>query len=190
MLELRLGGLVAEKPPIIAAPAASVISHRGKIQFQARFRGNNRITTAVPLSFVQHAGLPRVGGPDCVFPGFDYDVTHEHPQLPSRTRHWLQAGMCLKAGASACRAHMACAGISPIPTSPLAAGARCARYLHAEGSLATSPAEVPVCTISQLKTSERENYAVFSRWPYGHQLPTWWCCPVPSHATQHCSRRR
>jgi uncharacterized protein (TIGR02285 family) len=29
----------------------------------------------------------------------------------------------------------------------------------------------PVCTISQLKTTEREAYAVFSRWPYAHQLP-------------------
>lgn len=29
----------------------------------------------------------------------------------------------------------------------------------------------PVCTISQLKTNEREAYALFSRWPYGHQLP-------------------
>lgn len=29
----------------------------------------------------------------------------------------------------------------------------------------------PVCTISQLKTPEREAYALFSRKPYGHQLP-------------------
>ncbi|MDT8992169.1 TIGR02285 family protein [Curvibacter sp. APW13] len=29
----------------------------------------------------------------------------------------------------------------------------------------------PVCTLSQLKTPEREAYALFARRPYGHQLP-------------------
>lgn len=32
-------------------------------------------------------------------------------------------------------------------------------------------ANEPVCTVSQLKTPERENYALFSRRPYGQQLP-------------------
>ena len=102
----------------------------------------------------------------------------------------LATGLCLKAGAEVPVVRWLVLDFPPyhITAGPLQGQGVRDKYLHALQAelpqfshiteFASLPrmaglmqAGEPVCTISQLKTSERENYAVFSRWPYGHQLP-------------------